>query len=299
MTDFQLFTPTHWFDYELIDSGSFEKLERFGSFILARPEPQACWNRSQPVEEWMRKAHAVFRKDREAGRDEGQERGRWELLKPMPDRWNIEYRYAGMKIIMRLALTAFKHVGVFPEQAVNWNFIYDTLAKPGIKKEVLNLFAYTGGASLAAASAGCRVVHLDAVKAVVNWARDNAAESKLEGIRWIAEDAMRFAHREVRRNHSYDGIILDPPAYGRGTGGEKWVFGENINELIRLCSKLLKPTHAFLILNFYSMGFSALVAENLIKQYIPDFENLETGELFVPDSSGNRLPLGTFVRLTR
>lgn len=297
-TDMNLITPTYWIDYELIDTGNGEKLERFGKYILRRPEPQAVWSKSIPENEWERLAHATFRRDK--GQSKDTEKGEWVLKPGMPQQWFVNYHYNSLNISMRLGLTAFKHVGIFPEQAENWNFIYDTLHKFQVPElRVLNLFAYTGGASLAAKAAGADVVHVDSVRQVVNWSAENMQASNLDGIRWVVEDAMKYLHREVKRGKTYHGIILDPPAYGRGPDGEKWILEEGINELFECCSKLLEKQNALLIINLYSMGFSALIPENLMKQYFPVVEKSEIGELFLPDRSGKRLPLGVFLRFTR
>ena len=294
-----LLTPEHWTDYELIDTGGFEKLERFGQYILSRPEPQAVWSKALPQTEWERLANAVFR--RETGKD-GQrenERGEWIRKSGMTGQWWITYRYGNMHLRLRLGLTAFKHVGLFPEQAENWNYMYDRLrGMQTAQPRVLNLFAYTGGSSLAARAAGAEVTHVDSVRQVVNWSRENMEASGLTDIRWIVEDAMKYLRREVRRGKRYEGVILDPPAYGRGPDGEKWIFEEGINELMELCSKLLSHKEALLVLNLYSMGFSALVAENMVRSYFPQI-NGECGELFIPDRAGRRLPLGVFMRGTR
>jgi 23S rRNA (cytosine1962-C5)-methyltransferase len=203
-----------------------------------------------------------------------------------------------MKLRFRLGLTSFKHVGLFPEQSDNWNFIYDTLSKiSSPQPRVLNLFAYTGGASLAAKAAGADVVHVDSVKPVVNWARENMEASGLDNIRWVVEDVMKYVRREVKRGNLYHGIILDPPAYGRGPDGEKWVLEEDINELMQHCAALLSPEKAFLVLNLYSMGFSALVANNIIDSFFANIAFREFGEFYFPDSSGKKLPLGTFLRM--
>ncbi len=292
----KLLYPEHWTDYELIDTGGFEKLERFGAYILSRPEPQAVWSKSLPQAEWDRLANAVFKK--ETGRDSSREsdRGEWILKPGMPHQWWINYVYGNMQLRFRLGLTSFKHVGLFPEQAENWNYIYDCLCGMQVKcPRVLNLFAYTGGASLAAKAAGAAVTHVDSVRQVVTWSRENMEASGLSDIRWMVEDAMKYLRREAKRGKQYQGIILDPPAYGRGPDGEKWILEDGINELMELCSKLLSPDKPFLVLNLYSMGFSALVAENLIKSYFPHI-NGECGELFIPDRAGNRLPLGVFAR---
>lgn len=268
----------------MVDCGGFEKLERFGRYVTVRPEPQAIWHKSLPEEEWERMASAVFRRDANS-----EERGRWLLGAGMPEQWRIDYRYRGMSLRMRLGLTSFKHVGVFPEQGENWNFIYDSVAelkaRLGREPRVLNLFAYTGGASLAARSAGAEVTHVDSVRQVVTWARENMEASGLDGIRWVVEDAMKFVRREVRRGRSYDGIILDPPAYGRGPEGEKWVLGQDIGPMLECCTRLLSATDGFLVLNLYSMGFSALLAKSIVGQLFPVPSAEEFGELFFYDRS--------------
>ena len=279
----------------MVDCGGFEKLERFGRYVTVRPEPQAIWHKSLPEEEWERMASAVFRRDANS-----EERGRWLLGVGMPEQWRIDYRYRGMSLRMRLGLTSFKHVGVFPEQGENWNFIYDSVAelkaRLGREPRVLNLFAYTGGASLAARSAGAEVTHVDSVRQVVTWARENMEASGLDGIRWVVEDAMKFVRREVRRGRSYDGIILDPPAYGRGPEGEKWVLGQDIGPMLECCTRLLSATDGFLVLNLYSMGFSALLAKSIVGQLFPVPSAEEFGELFFYDRSEKMLPLGVFYR---
>lgn len=292
----ELLSPV-WQDYELIDSGDFEKLERFGRWVTRRPEPQAIWHKSLSEEEWQRTATATFR--REAG---SEERGRWSLSPKQPEQWRISQRVGDRQIVFRLGLTSFKHLGIFPEQAENWNFIYESvrelIEKGGEisdRPKVLNMFAYTGGASLAAAAAGAEVTHVDSVKQCISWARENMEESHLEGIRWVVEDALKFARREVRRGHRYDGIILDPPAYGRGPEGEKWVLEQNIAEMLALCAELLSP-NGFLVLNLYSMGLSALLAKSAVNQLIPSPRTEQFGELYFTDRQGKNLPLGVYYR---
>lgn len=286
---------TRFEDYELIDSGDFEKLERFGGYITRRPEPQAIWHKSLDEREWVRMAHASFLRDAKS-----EERGEWRLKEGMPSRWTIRYDYKKMHLKMRLALTSFKHVGIFPEQAENWNFIYDRIeeisARKGRRARVLNLFAYTGGATLAARAAGADVTHVEAVKQVVSWSRENMESSGLEGVRWMVEDAMKFVRREVRRGNHYDGIILDPPAYGRGPDGEKWILQEQIGEMLALCAELLEPEGAFLVLNLYSMGLSALLARTAVRQAFPQPREEEAGELYFADRFEKELPLGTYYR---
>lgn len=292
--------PTHWHDYELIDSGDYEKLERFGAYVVRRPEPQAVWRKSLSPAEWEQMAKAFFKREKGKTSADGNDRGEWICKQGMPDRWVIHYRYKAMKLAFRLGLTAFKHVGIFPEQADNWNYIYDTLQSFRRKDNaVLNLFAYTGGASLAARSAGADVTHVDSVKQVISWSRENMEASGLTDIRWVVEDALKFARREVKRGKKYAGIIMDPPAYGRGADGEKWILEEGIAELMELSSKLLREEDAFLILNLYSMGFSSVIAENLAKDYFPDSKEMQFGELIIPERSGKRLPLSVYVRIRR
>ena len=286
---------TRFDDYELIDSGDFEKLERFGGYITRRPEPQAIWHKSLDEREWVRMAHASFLRDAKS-----EERGEWRLKEGMPSRWTIRYDYKKMHLKMRLALTSFKHVGIFPEQAENWNFIYDRIeeisAQKGRRARVLNLFAYTGGATLAACAAGADVTHVEAVKQVVSWSRENMVSSGLDGVRWMVEDAMKFVRREVRRGNHYDGIILDPPAYGRGPDGEKWILQEQIGEMLALCAELLEAEGAFLVLNLYSMGLSALLARTAVRQAFPQPRGEEAGELYFADRFEKELPLGTYYR---
>ena len=304
----ELLTPTGWTDYELIDTGNREKLERFGRYTLARPEPQAVWQKSLPESEWISLTDARYVRQR--GKKEGEEgeRGSWSVRKGIPDQWTIGYRYKEMKLTFRLGLTAFGHIGVFPEQAENWDYIFEvTPSLPSPRRgrvgvgvpRVLNLFAYTGGASLAAKSAGADVVHVDSVRPVITWAKEIMEASGLDGIRWVVEDAMNFARREAKRGNRYDGIILDPPAYGRGPAGEKWVLEESIDELLAVCAQLLAPGKGFFILSLYSMGFSALIAENLVKSHFGEVPGMQSGELYFSDRAGRKLPLGTFLRFNR
>lgn len=284
-------------DYELLDSGDFEKLERFGRYVTRRPEPQAIWHRSLTEEEWRRRADAAFLRDARSD-----ERGVWRLKPQTPDRWTVGYDHAGMHLRMRMGLTSFKHVGIFPEQAANWNFIYDNCVRMRAEErtpKVLNLFAYTGGATLAARAAGADTTHVDSVKQVVTWARENMEQSGLEGVRWIVEDALKFVQREVRRGNRYNGIILDPPAYGRGANGEKWILEDNIGEMLECCARLLEPRGAFLVLNLYSMGLSATLASTAVRQAFGTPFEEQFGELCFDDRAGKRLPLGTYCRFAR
>ncbi|WP_418982611.1 class I SAM-dependent methyltransferase [Alistipes sp.] len=284
-------------DYELIDTGDFEKLERFGPYVTRRPEPQALWRRSLSEEEWCRKAHASFLRDARSD-----ERGEWRLRPGTPERWTVEYVRGAMRLRMRLGLTSFKHVGLFPEQAANWDFIFDrcrALRDGGTAPRVLNLFAYTGGATLAARAAGAEVTHVDSVKQVVTWARENMEASGLGGVRWIVEDALRFVRREVRRGNRYHGIVLDPPAYGRGADGEKWILEDNLCEMLACCAQLLEPNDAFLVLNLYSMGLSSTLARTAVRQAFGAPRQEQWGELCFTDRAGKELPLGTYYRFSR
>ncbi len=288
----QLLCPQNWEDYELIDCGNFEKLERFGKYITIRPEPQAIWDPAMTRKEWENMAHVYFKPKSSSS-------GEWIDLKPgMPDRWHIQYKTKLIDIKFRLALTSFKHVGIFPEQAVNWDFMAEAIKSMKIEQpKVLNLFAYTGGASLAAKSAGADVTHVDSIKQVVSWANENQELSGLKDIRWVVEDALKFVKREVKRGKKYNGIILDPPAYGHGPNGEKWKLEDHINEMMKDVAALADDKEFFLILNTYSLGLSSIIVENLIRTSFGDLKNLEIGELYLQATKGSKLPLGVFGKI--
>ena len=284
-----------WNEYELIDSGDGEKLERFGDYFVSRPEPQALWNKSMSNDQWEDMADAMFKNVNSTG-----DKGDWVAKPDMPDKWNIKYAYKGMKLDMRLGLTNFKHVGIFPEQAANWNYIYDnvkTLKKECPEVNVLNLFAYTGGATFAAKSAGAKVTHVDSVKQVVGWAKENMMNSRMSDIRWVIEDVRKFVKREIKRGTKYQGIILDPPAFGRGADGELWKLEDDILDFLKDCEKLLDK-NAFIVFNLYSMGLSSIVARTMLKQIFKE-DDISFGELYFQDSFEKRLPLGTFARFRR
>jgi 23S rRNA (cytosine1962-C5)-methyltransferase len=296
-----LLTSPHWQDYELLDTGNREKLERFGKYILARPEPQAVWQKALSDEEWKKTADAWYKKSASQRVSESAgERGEWKKKPGMPEQWMISYDHDDIHLKFRLGLTSFGHIGIFPEQADNWEWVNKALRLRGNGggARVLNLFAYTGGTSLAARAAGADVTHVDSVKPVITWAREIMEASGLDGIRWVVEDALKFVRRETKRGNLYDGIILDPPAYGRGPEGEKWVLEESVDEMIALCSKILKPDKSFFILSLYSMGFSSLIGENLVRTHFPNAAEIESGEFYFSDKAGRRLPLGTFVRFS-
>lgn len=286
-----LLSPSHWKDYELLDCGDFEKLERFGELILIRPEPQAVWKKLWNESEWTKLHHIRFK-----GRSATS--GDWIKKNPKTaDRWQINYQNKDINIKFRLGLTSFKHVGIFPEQAVNWDFIAEQIKQfKNPEPKVLNLFAYTGGASLAAKAAGADTTHVDSIKQVVTWANENQELSGIKDIRWVVEDALKFVKREIKRGKKYNGIILDPPAYGHGPNGEKWKLEDHIQEMMQDVVQLLDEKEHFLILNAYSMGFSSVIIENLIKSSFPKVTNLNCGELYLQAKSGCKLPLGVFGR---
>lgn len=301
-----------WKDYELVDSGNFEKLERFGRYYMSRPEPKALWDKTLSEGEWDRMIHTKFKAGAGFGKAGKEDSGTWERLRKMDDQWAIRYNgeQKGLDFSLRLGLTAFKHVGVFPEQAPNWEYIFRKTRELAVTAKekgqappkVLNLFAYTGAASLAAKAAGADVTHLDSVRQVVTWARNNMEISGLDNIRWIIEDAMKFARREAKRGNVYQGIILDPPAYGHGPDGEKWKLDECLFDLLKCVNSILAPVDSFLVLNLYSNGYSAVLGETLVKQAFclkNACKELECGELILKDRFNKNLPLSIFVRMSR
>lgn len=293
----KLLHPSSWKDYELIDSGNFEKLERFGKYILIRPEPQAIWNRSLDEQHWKKNAHAKFvREQKDKYRFSDDVKGGWSRNPDMPESWNIQYEHNDLKINLRLALTGFGHVGLFPEQADNWNFIHKTISEWNIDRpRVLNLFAYTGAASVVARKAGAEVTHCDASRPGLNWANHNMELNNLKDIRWVYEDAFKFVRREAKRGNKYNGIIMDPPPYGRGPEGEKWTLQEQLDELISMSSSLLEKKNGFFILSMYAVGLSAIVGLNVARTHF-EMQDPEYGEFFLKSKQGKDLPMGTFLR---
>lgn len=294
-----------WKDYELIDSGDFQKLERFGAYVLARPEPKALWHKALSDAEWKSLAHTVFHTGAGFGRSGKEDCGTWQTLRRMPEQWVVRYAGggpAGPDFRLRLGLTSFKHVGVFPEQAPNWEYIWQQtsrLCRGGRRPKVLNLFAYTGAATLAACSAGADVSHLDSVKQVVTWARNNMELSGLDRIRWIVEDALKFVRREARRGNRYQGLILDPPAYGHGPDGEKWKLDECLYELLKGCALILDPAESFMVVNLYSNGYTSVLCDTLVADAFGPSGVRESGELVLRDRAGRAMPLSVFTRLSR
>ena len=247
-----------WQDYCLIDTSKGERLERWGDVTLIRPDPQIIWENSTPSPEWNN-AHARYIRSSSGG-------GHWEYSRSLPESWNIKYK----NLTFMVKPTGFKHTGLFPEQAVNWDYCAGLIKKAGRPVRVLNLFAYTGGATLACAAAGASVCHLDAVKGMVEWGKQNAALSGLSDrpIRWIIDDVMKFLGREIKRGNKYDGIILDPPSYGRGTGGEMWKLEDCIYELMMRCTQVLSDDPLFILLNSYTTGLSPSVMSYLLQMTV-------------------------------
>ena len=270
-------------DYEILDTGDGMKLERWGGITLARPDPQTIWPKQRP--ELWRKADALYHRSSKGG-------GAWQFNTKLPERWTVGY--GPLKFYVRP--TGFKHTGLFPEQSANWQFCMDNL-RPGDK--VLNLFAYTGGATLACAQVGASVVHVDSAKSMVGWARENAALSKLADrpIRWIVDDCLKFVKREQRRGNHYDGRRMDPPSYGRGADGQIWKVEENLFELVEEAAKLLTDNPRFFIISSYTTGLSGVVTANMLRIVTPG-GSVDSGDLVIPTQTGVLLPCGTTARWT-
>ncbi len=243
-----------WKEYELIDTSCGERLERWGDKILIRPDPQIIWNTEKRNPLW-KNAHARYHRSKTGG-------GSWEVYKKLPQVWNVSYH----DIVFGVKPMGFKHTGIFPEQAINWDFVMNKIRSSGRQLNVLNLFAYTGGATLACLKAGARVCHVDASKGMVQWAKENAVLSSVADrpVRWIVDDCLKFVQREIRRGNRYDGIIMDPPSYGRGPGGEVWKLEEQLFSLVTECCQLLDENSAFFILNSYTTGLSPSVMKYLL-----------------------------------
>ena len=275
----------NWQDYELIDTSSGEKLERWGKVRLIRPDPQIIWKTPKGAD-WQ-KADAHYHRSNKGG-------GQWETLKKLPESWQVNYD----GLVFKISPTGFKHTGLFPEQAVNWDLFRKLIREAGRPISVLNLFAYTGGATLACLQAGAAVCHVDASKGMVQWAKDNAALSGLSDrpVRWIVDDCEKFVQREIRRGHHYDAIIMDPPSYGRGPGGEVWQLEEKIYDLLSLCTGVLSGKPLFFALNSYTTGLSPSVMAHLLGVTLGrQFEGeITADEIGLPESrSGLTLPCGS------
>ena len=270
----------NWKDYAVLDCGGGEKIERWGSQILQRPDPQAIWARDKDCKAWNR-PNAIYHRSNAGG-------GRWEIRK-LPEQWAIHYG----DLTFQLKPMSFKHTGLFPEQATNWDWFSEKIKKAGRPIKVLNLFAYTGGATLAAAAAGASVTHVDASKGMVTWAKENARSSGLGDapIRWIVDDCVKFVEREIRRGNHYDAIIMDPPSYGRGPKGEIWKIEEAIHPLIKLCAKLLSDKPLFFLVNSYTTGLAPAVLTYMLATELAAFHgHVDSQEVGLP-VSGNGLVL--------
>ncbi len=245
-------------DYELIDADNGERLERWGDIILIRPDPQIIWNEGHRDERW-KKAHAIYHRSNSGG-------GYWETLKKVPDVWSIKYE----DLTFRLKPMGFKHTGLFPEQAVNWSLAQKLIKEANREISVLNLFAYTGGATIACLNAGAKVTHVDASKGMVSWAKENAVASGLSDrpVRWLVDDCMKFVKREIRRGNKYDAIIMDPPSYGRGPNGEVWKLEQQLSELLTDVGKILSDKPLFFFLNSYTGGLSPTILNYMVKSCI-------------------------------
>ena len=277
-----------WKDYELIDAGNKEKLERWGNVILRRPDPTAIW----PINDYRKwnKTDGYYHRSNKGG-------GEWTFSKTLPEYWTVSYG----ELTFKVSPTGFKHTGLFPEQAANWDYIIDKISKAGREIKVLNLFAYTGAATMAASYGGAsEVVHVDASKGMVNWAKENMTLSHLEDhkIRFIVDDVIKFVEREERRGNHYDAIIMDPPSYGRGTNKEVWQLEDKLYELILKCKAILSDDPLFFLVNTYTTGFSALALANIMQEVLSDrFQSLSYGQLGLPISDRNMiLPCGIYGR---
>ena len=273
----------NWKDYEVIDCSKGEKLERWGDYILVRPDPQVIWDTPRKEKGWH-KMNAHYHRSKKGG-------GEWEFF-DLPQQWSIHYR----SLTFQLKPFSFKHTGLFPEQAAYWDWFSELIKKAGRPVKVLNLFAYTGGATIAAAAAGASVTHVDASKGMVTWAKENAASSGLADapIRWIVDDCVKFVEREIRRGNHYDAIIMDPPSYGRGPKGEIWKIEESIHPLVKLCAQLLVDKPLFFLINSYTTGLQPAVLSYLIGTELKRFPGKVTAdEIGLPVSSnGLTLPCG-------
>ncbi len=274
-----------WKSYQLLDSGDGEKAECFGDIVMIRPDPQAIWKKENPHADCWTDAHLVYTRE---GRD-----GEWTAHKTTPDAWTIAWE----DLSFHIRPTSFKHTGLFPEQASNWAYLKKEL-RAGMS--VLNLFGYTGGASVAAASVGCEVTHVDASKPVVTWGRENLELSGLadKRVRWIVDDVQKFIARELRRGNTYDAILMDPPAFGRGPEGELWKFEEHLPILLDDCAKLLKEESGLLLVNAYSLGYPALAIENMVQSALSWSTIITSAELTLQEHNKRKLllPTGVVVR---
>ncbi len=279
----------NWNDYKILDMADGQKLERWGDVILARPDPQIIWKEKTYSEKW-KNINATYHRSKTGG-------GVWEYKKKMPNQWQIKYK----ELTFNIKPMGFKHTGLFPEQAVNWDWMMDKIKKANRDIKVLNLFAYTGGATVACAAAGASVCHVDSSKGMVTWAKENIASSGLaeRPVRYIVDDVVKFVNREIRRGNKYDAIIMDPPSYGRGANGEVWQFEDNIYDLVDLCTKVLSDKPLFFLINSYTTGISSKVLENILNLTVSKKYKgkVSSGEVGLPMENSNLvLPCGIFGR---
>lgn len=276
----------NWKEYEILDMANGEKLERWGEYKLIRPDPQIIWKEKSFPEKWN-KVNARYNRSKTGG-------GNWDFKTKLPAAWKVKYK----NLTFNIKPMGFKHTGLFPEQAVNWDWMIDKIENAKKTIKVLNLFAYTGGATVACLSAGASVCHVDSSKGMVSWAKENVVSSGLEKaqVRYIVDDVIKFVQREIRRGNKYDAIIMDPPSYGRGTSGEVWQFENNISDLVKLCTQVLSDTPLFFLINSYTTGISAEVLSNILKISLKQYQGkITAGEIGLPMKNSNLiLPCGIY-----
>ena len=276
-----------WNDYQILDMANGEKLEKWNNITLVRPDPQIIWKQKTYPEKW-KKADAKYSRSNTGG-------GAWNYNKKLPSAWQVKYK----NLVFNIKPMGFKHTGLFPEQAVNWDWMINKIKSANKEIKVLNLFAYTGGATVACLSAGASVCHVDSSKGMVSWAKENVTSSGLQDrkVRYIVDDVVKFVNREIRRGNKYDAIIMDPPSYGRGTNGEVWKFEDNIYDLVELCSKVLTDKPLFFLINSYTTGISSMVLENILKLNIHAKGKFSNGEIGILMQNSNLvLPCGIYGR---
>ena len=276
-----------WKDYEILDMANGEKLERWGNIILIRPDPQIIWTNKSKPELW-KNAHAHYHRSKTGG-------GSWEYLKKIPESWQISYK----NLTFNLKPMGFKHTGLFPEQAANWDFMIEKIKNAGRQIKVLNLFAYTGGASVACSYAGASVCHVDSSKGMTSWAKENVASSGLaeRPVRFIIDDVVKFVQREIRRGNKYDAIVMDPPSYGRGANGEVWNIEESLYNLVELCTQVLSDEPLFFLINSYTTGLAPTILSNVLSLTIKKKGKISCGEIGLPMKDSKLiLPCGIYGR---
>ncbi len=286
----------NWDTYKILDMADGQKLEKWGDIILSRPDPQIIWKQKSFPEKWQ-KINAVYHRSKTGG-------GSWEFYKKMPQSWQIKYK----NLTFNIKPMGFKHTGLFPEQAVNWDWMIETIKKAQEKRKekikVLNLFAYTGGATVACLSAGASVCHVDSSKGMTTWAKENVTSSGLadKPVRFIVDDVIKFVNREIRRGNTYDAVIMDPPSYGRGAKGEVWQFEDNLYDLVELCTKVLSKNPLFFLINSYTTGISSKVLEDILQLTVNKnyHGEIESGEIGLPmENSKLILPCGIYARWSK